>query len=46
MGSSSPLALTWAHALLCCTRVPAGDVDRGTADILFGLQCRVGGVFV
>jgi ABC-type transport system involved in multi-copper enzyme maturation permease subunit len=32
-----PLALTWAHALLCCTRVPAGEVDRGTADILFGL---------
>lgn len=32
-----PLALTWAHALLCCTRVPAGEVDRGTADLLFGL---------
>jgi len=32
-----PLALTWAHALLCCTRVPAGEVDRGTADILLGL---------
>jgi ABC-2 type transport system permease protein len=32
-----PLALTWAHALLCCTRVPAGEVDRGTADILFGM---------
>jgi ABC-2 type transport system permease protein len=31
------LALTWAHALLCCTRVPAGEVDRGTADILLGL---------
>jgi ABC-2 type transport system permease protein len=32
-----PLALIWAHALLCCTRVPAGEVDRGTADILLGL---------
>src|SRR5207302_7125342 len=32
-----PLALTWAHALLCCTRVPAGEVDRGTADVLLGL---------
>jgi len=32
-----PLALTWAHALLCCTRVPAGEIDRGTADILLGL---------
>ena len=32
-----PLALAWAHALLCCTRVPAGEVDRGTADVLLGL---------
>src|SRR5437868_12941651 len=32
-----PLALAWAHALLCCTRVPAGEVERGTADILLGL---------
>ena len=31
------LALAWAHALLCCTRVPAGEVDRGTADLLLGL---------
>src|ERR1051325_10669536 len=32
-----PLALTWAHALLCCTRVPAVEVDRGTAHVLLGL---------
>jgi ABC-2 type transport system permease protein len=32
-----PLALTWAHALVSCTRVPAGEVDRGTADVLLGL---------
>ena len=31
------LALVWAHALVCCTRVPAGEIDRGTADILLGL---------
>src|SRR5580765_3896870 len=31
------LALTWAHAIVSCTRVPAGEVDRGTADVLLGL---------
>src|SRR5438046_1524766 len=31
------LALTWAFVLLSCTRVPAGEVDRGTADVLLGL---------
>src|SRR5262245_56953912 len=31
------LALTWAHALVSCTRVPAGEVDRGTIDVLLGL---------
>ena len=32
-----PLALTWAHAIVSCTRVPAGEVDRGTVDVLLGL---------
>ncbi|SRR6266478_3706070 len=32
-----PLALTWAHAIVFCTRVPAGEVDRGTADVLLSL---------
>src|SRR4029077_16942843 len=32
-----PLALVWAHAIISCTRVPAGEVDRGTADVLLGL---------
>ena len=40
------LALAWAHALLCCTRVPAGEVDRGTADILLGLPVSRWEVFV
>lgn len=31
------LALTWAHAIVVCTRVPAGEIDRGTVDVLLGL---------
>ena len=31
------LAIIWAHAISICTRTPAGEVDRGTADVLFGL---------
>jgi len=31
------LALVWAHAIISCTRVPAGEVDRGTADVLLSL---------
>lgn len=31
------LALLWAHEITLCTRVPAGEVDRGTIDVLFGL---------
>jgi hypothetical protein len=40
------LALAWAHALMCCTRVPAGEVDRGTADVLLGLPVSRWEVFV
>jgi ABC-type transport system involved in multi-copper enzyme maturation permease subunit len=31
------LTLTWAHAILHTTRVPAGEIDRGTIDVLLGL---------
>ncbi len=31
------LALVWAHAIVLCTRMPAGEIDRGTIDVLFGL---------
>jgi ABC-2 type transport system permease protein len=31
------LALIWAHAMICCTRVPAGEVERGTADVFLSL---------
>lgn len=32
-----PLALLWAHAAISSTRIPAGEVDRGTIDVLLGL---------
>jgi beta-exotoxin I transport system permease protein len=41
-----PLALIWAHALVSCTRVPAGEVDRGTADVLLGLPVSRWEVFM
>jgi len=31
------LALAAAHALIFCTRVPVGEVDRGTIDVLLSL---------
>jgi len=31
------LALIWGHAIMYCTRAPAGEVDRGTIDVLLGL---------
>lgn len=31
------LALLWAHAIVFCTRLPAGEIDRGTIDVLLGL---------
>jgi hypothetical protein len=40
------LSLVWAHALVCCTRVPAGEVDRGTADVLLGLPVSRWDVFI
>lgn len=30
------LSVVWAHGVIVCTRMPAGEIDRGTADILFG----------
>lgn len=31
------LTLFWTHAIASCTRIPAGEVDRGTIDVLLGL---------
>src|SRR6266568_9170654 len=41
-----PLALIWAHAILSCTRVPAGEVDRGAADVLLSLPVSRWEVFI
>ncbi len=30
------LALIWGHEITICTRMPAGEIDRGTIDILLG----------
>jgi ABC-type transport system involved in multi-copper enzyme maturation permease subunit len=40
------LALVWAHAIVTATRVPAGEVDRGTIDVLLGLPVSRWGVYV
>ncbi len=31
------LTLMWAHEVMYCSRLPAGEVDRGTIDFLLGL---------
>ena len=31
------LALVWAHEITLCTRMPAGEIDRGTIDVLLSL---------
>jgi len=31
------LTLIWAHEIIFCTRMPAGEIDRGTIDVLLGL---------
>jgi ABC-2 type transport system permease protein len=41
-----PLALLWAHAALGSTRMPAGEVDRGTIDVLLGLPVSRWGVYI
>jgi ABC-type transport system involved in multi-copper enzyme maturation permease subunit len=40
------LAIVWAHAIVCATRVPAGEVDRGTMDVLLGLPVSRREVFL
>ncbi len=31
------LAIVWSHEIVFCTRMPAGEIDRGTIDVLLGL---------
>lgn len=38
------LAILWAHAIVFCTRVPSGETDRGTIDILLSLPVTRWGV--
>ena len=33
----SVLSVIWAHEVIYCTRLPAGEIDRGTIDFLLGL---------
>jgi len=34
------LALVWGHAIWFCTRLPAGEIDHGTIDLLLSLPVR------
>jgi ABC-2 type transport system permease protein len=48
IGMAHPLlyALTWTLLLTLCTRVPAGEIDRGTADLLLALPVSRAGVYM
>ncbi len=39
------LALFWAFAILVCTRVPSGEIDRGTVDILLAMPLSRSRIF-
>jgi ABC-2 type transport system permease protein len=40
------LALVWAQEIVHCTRLPAGEIDRGTIDVLFGFPVSRRAVYV
>ena len=40
------LALLWAHEIALCTRMPAGEIDRGTIDVLLSLPVSRRTVYV
>jgi len=40
------LAVFWAHAIVFCTRIPSGEVDRGTIDILLSLPVTRWGLHI
>jgi len=40
------LTIVWAHGVIGCTRVPAGEIDRGTIDVLFGLPVSRWGLYL
>ena len=39
------LTLLWAHEVMYCSRMPAGEIDRGTADFLLCLPISRWSVF-
>ncbi len=40
------LTLVWANAIVVCTRMPAGEVDRGTIDVLLSLPVSRMGIYL
>ncbi len=38
------LSLVWTHALVCCTRMPAGEIDQGTVDLTLTLPVTRWGI--
>jgi ABC-type transport system involved in multi-copper enzyme maturation permease subunit len=40
------LALIWGNAIALCTRFPAGEIDRGTIDVLLGLPVTRRGAYL
>jgi len=40
------LTLCWAHAIIISSRVPAGEIDRGTVDVLLALPVSRRDVFL
>jgi ABC-type transport system involved in multi-copper enzyme maturation permease subunit len=40
------LAAIWGHEVIHCTRVPAGEIDRGTIDVLLGFPVSRRAMFV
>ncbi len=40
------LAILWTHAIVLCTRVPVGEIDRGTIDLLLSLPVSRWQVYV
>lgn len=40
------LSLAWAHVIVCTTRFPVGELDRGTLDVLLSLPVSRGQVLL
>ena len=39
-------AVSWGHFITFCTRIPVGEVDRGTADMLLGLPVSRSSIYL